>query len=106
MGSPQPKYGSAHRNEPTELELKSDQEQQHHHAEFGNRQDTLGRSKQREAGRTNDNACDEIGDNRRQPQPPCDRDAQDGGGEEHKPQCQEAKLSALHGGFHDRSGLE
>ena len=72
-------YGAPHRHQPAKLELEPDQEQQHDHAQLGNRDDALRRGKHRQPIGTDDDAGDQIGDNGRQPEPPRDRNAQDGG---------------------------
>ena len=91
-------YGSSHRHQPAELELEPDQEQQHHDAELGDRNDALGRAEHREAEGADDDAGDEIGDDRRQPEPPRDRDAQDSRSQQHDPECEKAEFAV----FHDR----
>ena len=55
-------YGTAERHQPAKLELQTDQEQQHHHAKLGDRDDALGRAKCGQAMRTDHDAGDEIGD--------------------------------------------
>ena len=95
MRGAQTEYGATHRDQPPELELEADQEQQHDHAQLGDRDDALGRSKGGQSGRADDDAGNEIGDNGRQPDSAGNGHAQDRGGEQHQPECQEAKFAVL-----------
>ena len=90
-----------HRQQPAELELEPDQEQQHHDAELGDRDDAFRRRERREPVRADDDAGDEIGDDGRQPEPARDRHAQDRGGEQHEAEREKAEFAVLlsHGGF-------
>ena len=88
----QTEYRATHRDQPPELELEADQEQQHDHAQLGDRNDALGRSKGGQSGRADDDAGNEIGDNGRQPDSAGNGHAQDRGGEQHQPECQEAEV--------------
>ena len=97
MGGAEAEYVAAHRDQPAELELEPDQEQQHDHAQLGNWEDALRRRKYRQPIGTDCDAGDQIGDNGGQPEPACDRNAQDGGGKQDHPECQEAKVAVLHG---------
>ena len=90
-------YGAAHRHQPPELELEPDEEQQHHDPELGYRNDAFRRAEHRKAGRTDDNAGHQVGDDGREPEAARDRHAQDGGGKQHQSKCEVPKFGMLHG---------
>ncbi len=91
----QPENGAAHRDQPPQFELEPDQEQQHYHAELGNRNDALGCSECGEPRGADDDAGDEIGDDGRQSDAARDRHAQHRGREQHQSERQEAEFTVL-----------
>ena len=95
--------GAAHGDEPAELEFEPDQEQQHHDAELGDRDDAFGRAERRDPVGADDDAGDQVGHDRGEAEPAGDRYAQHRGGEQHQSERQEAKFAVLlsHGAFRD-----
>ena len=85
--------GAAHGDELAEFELEPDQEQQHHHAELGDRDDALGRSEGRDAVGTDDHAGDQVGYDGREAEASRNRHAQHRGREKHQSECQEAEFA-------------
>jgi len=56
LSSAETEDGPAHCQQLPELELEPDEEEQHHHPELRYRKDALGRGKEREPGRTDNDA--------------------------------------------------
>ena len=79
----------------TELELEADQEQQHDHAQFRNRDDALGRGEHSEAGRADDHSTDQIGHDRRQPYSARKGHAENGGEKQDEPKGKKAEFAEM-----------
>src|ERR1700730_795321 len=84
-----------HRYELAKLELEPDHEEEHHHAELGDRDDALRCREDAKPRGSDDDPADEIGDDRRKPELARDGHAEHGGDEQEKPEDQEAEFAEL-----------
>ena len=84
-----------HREQARQLELEPDQEQQHHDAELGDREDALGRVEQLQPVGADDHARQQVGDDRREPREARDRHADHGGGEQHEGEAEQAEFGRV-----------
>ena len=82
--------GTPHREQLVKLELEADQEQEHHYAQFRNRDDALGGGKYSKAEWPDDHAADQIGHDRRQPCSARKRHAENGGKKQDERRRQES----------------
>ena len=88
---------AAHRDQPADFKLQSDQKHQHHDAELGDRQDGFGGAENTQSERPDHDAGDEIGDDRGDAEPARDRHADHRGAEERE---RHRKKSDLVGSVH------
>ena len=95
LGGAEAEDGTTHREQLTELELEADQEQQHHHAQFGDRDDALGSCECREPRRADDHASDEISDECRQSNFTGNGHAENRGDKQHETKRKKAEFAEL-----------
>ena len=93
LGGAEAEDRAAHGHQLAEFELEPDDEQEQHHAQFGHRNDALGRWEYRERGWADDHSADQIGHDGRKPDPACNRHAEDHGRQEYQPEGQEIEFA-------------
>jgi hypothetical protein len=96
LGRAEAEYCTAHRQQAPKFEFEPDQEQQHHDAQFGNRDDALGRCERCKPMGADDDAGHEISDDCGEAESACNRNAQHCGAQEHESEIQKAKFGVLH----------
>jgi len=85
----------AHGEEPRQLQLEADDEQQHHHAEFGDGEDGGGIAEEREHAGPDDDADGEIADDRRHAEIARGRRRRDRGAEKDQHLQEQAEFAAV-----------
>jgi hypothetical protein len=106
LRSAEQRYRAPHCDELAELKLESDQEQQHDDPKFGHAQDRARRAEDCQPERADHDAGDQVGDDRRDSDPPRDRNADDRRCEQNQRQRQDAEFSRglVHARFPGRVG--
>ncbi len=95
LGDTEAENVAPHREQAGQLELEPDQEQQHHDAQLGDREDALGRIEQLQPVWADDHARQQIGDDRREPREAGDWDADHRGGEQHEGEAEQGEACRM-----------
>ena len=89
LSAAQPEQLAAHCPQPLRFEFQPDDEQHHHHAEFGEDLQGLDIHPQRREQRTDRHACEEISEHRAEPEPARQRDGDHAGDEDQESENEE-----------------